>query len=583
MKKKALWMGLSSLLVVALLLSSCANKTTTNALTTSTPTSTTNVNEPKYGGTLTYMNNFASKGPVSFDAQYSNDFGATSVWVNPYLEWLTCGDIEKYGPRGNNTFAFQLEETTPEEYLGGVIAESWEINFNQFTFHLRHGIMFTGNSNIGMAARELTADDVVFNLNRSKNRPFWGGIFMGFVNSDANAISATDRYTVVIQCKFDGNWPFFFGSGFAWGAIMAPESVTAGADDWKHAVGTGPFMITDYVEGSEATYTVNPNYWGKTTINGKQYQTPFIQTLKYPIIPDQSTELANLRTGKLDWDPKVSLVNQDTLNKSSPALIQDKWLSGVVTYFKLSRIDSPIFSKKEVRQAMMIATDFNNIAKAVYIDGEVYAWPLGKGAEGFVPFDQLPQADQLLYTYDPTKAQQMLADAGYPQGFKMDLVVNNTSEQMDLATLCSTMWAKVGVTVNIKSMDDAARDAVQRDPSTYTAVSVQASVVNPLVALALGRTDSPSTTFKPEEPFNAAFLKISETTDPVTRIALIQQDSIAMLDDAGFIPFANPYTLNCHWPWVKNYYGEIEAGYYNAIPMIKTLWIDQTLKNSLGQ
>jgi peptide/nickel transport system substrate-binding protein len=57
------------------------------------------------------------------------------------------------------------------------------------------------------------------------------------------------------------------------------------------------------------------------------------------------------------------------------------------------------------------------------------------------------------------------------------------------------------------------------------------------------------------------------------------QDALA---DAGMIPMANPYTVNCYWPWLKNYYGEVEAGSHNQIPMIARMWIDQKLKKSLG-
>jgi peptide/nickel transport system substrate-binding protein len=51
--------------------------------------------------------------------------------------------------------------------------------------------------------------------------------------------------------------------------------------------------------------------------------------------------------------------------------------------------------------------------------------------------------------------------------------------------------------------------------------------------------------------------------------------------DAGIIPMTNPYRLNCYWPWLENYYGEIDAGYHSQIPMIRELWINQSLKTSL--
>jgi len=68
------------------------------------------------------------------------NLGQASVWGNPYMEKLLVGDIEKYGPRGNNSFGFNLWENVPEQYWGGLLATSWEITASPitFTFHLRH-------------------------------------------------------------------------------------------------------------------------------------------------------------------------------------------------------------------------------------------------------------------------------------------------------------------------------------------------------------------------------------------------------------------------------------------------------------
>jgi hypothetical protein len=55
-----------------------------------------------------------------------------------------------------------------------------------------------------------------------------------------------------------------------------------------------------------------------------------------------------------------------------------------------------------------------------------------------------------------------------------------------------------------------------------------------------------------------------------------------MLDDAAWMQFANPLALNCWWPWMKNYYNEVDAGYHNYMPMIQRMWIDQSMKKSMG-
>ena len=154
MTKKLLWFGLSLALVAALVLSSCSNATsttTTSSTTTTTPTKTTTTtttvvtsttttttattttpaaNTPIYGGTFVMLNNAntaSNADPTGWDHMWAIALGQGSVWGNPYLEKLLIGDIDTYGPRGNNAFAFNLWEMVPEQYWTGLLATSWEI------------------------------------------------------------------------------------------------------------------------------------------------------------------------------------------------------------------------------------------------------------------------------------------------------------------------------------------------------------------------------------------------------------------------------------------------------------------------
>jgi len=525
--------------------------------------------------------NFANVNPSGFDAPMTLLMSQGCIWVNPYIERLVVGDIDKFGPRGNNQYSFATWEFVPEQYLTGDLAESWEVqpDGSQYIFHIRKGVMWTGNQKIGMASRELTGEDVASSLRRDITRPGFAGSFTWI-----KSITATDKYTVVWACNnFFANWPWRIGGGTALGAIMAPESINAGAENWQNAVGTGPFIITDYVDGSGATYKRNPNYWGKTTINGKEYQEPFIDTLRYPIIADVSTQVAALRTAKLDWAPKVSLTYGATLASSSPDLIMKKYMSNTMQMLKFNRLTSKYFTDKNLRRALMIGTDLNAIAKLVYTEGEVVSWPLSPADPGYVSLDKLPASQKELYTYDPVKAKQLVAAAGYPNGFKMEITIGNDSVSGDLANACVSMWAKFGVTATVNVLEatplaSANEKVTYPDCETYTS-----TVANPLTALGLCRSDVAGATYKAGEPLMQMDVDALATIDPVKRTAIEQQLGLAFLDDVGVLPFTNPYVLNCYWPWMKNYYGELEAGYYNGIPMIKRMWIDQNLKKSLGK
>jgi ABC-type transport system substrate-binding protein len=109
------------------------------------------------------------------------------------------------------------------------------------------------------------------------------------------------------------------------------------------------------------------------------------------------------------------------------------------------------------------------------------------------------------------------------------------------------------------------------------------TVVNPLVSEHLVASDVLATNFTAKEPFDAMYKAAATEMDPTKRTALEKSLGVAMLEDAGMIPFAQAYNYNCYWPWIKNYFNETDAGYYNQMPMIKTLWIDQNLKKTLGK
>jgi peptide/nickel transport system substrate-binding protein len=364
---------------------------------------------------------------------------------------------------------------------------------------------------------------------------------------------------------------------------MCPESVAAGADDWHNAVGTGPFILTDYVDGSGATYTKNPAYWGKSTINGKEYQLPLVDKLIYPIITDESTAIAALRTGKTDWAPKIKVVYQNTLASSVPALTQQKYLSGVIALLKLNRLKSQFVSDKNIRRALMIGTDLNMIANTVYGGGEIVDWPIASNVPGFTPLSEMPASQKELYTYDVAKAKKLIADAGYPDGFTIEIATNSDATNGDLCAALTSMWAKFNVTVKIKIMENTALTNAYNDVSYKDAITSSYGVVNPFVSLVMARWNYAGTVYKQGETpdFETMFQNASSMVDATQRTALIKSFSLAFLDDVGIIPFTNTYVLNCYWPWLKNYHGELETGYYNGMPMIKRMWIDNSVKATI--
>ena len=581
MGKKGLWLGLSFFLVVALILSSLSSSCGTKTTTTTTPT--TAANTPQPGGTFTYFLADAAHDPISWDDVTTAGIAATE-WNNPYAESLLKGDINKYGPRGTNEFNFQHSLTSQfQSYYGPELATSWEITSNPLgvVYHLRQGVMWTGNTTIGMAAREFTADDAVYHIKRNMTDSVLAGLYSSYVQS----VTATDKYTVTeVWSKFFAQWESPIGlDGGVQAMIIPQEVVKAGANNWQNQCGTGPFILTDFISGSYAKYTKNPNYWGTTTIDGKSYKEPFIDTLIYPIIPDASTQIANLRTGKIDMWALVDLTNQDSLTQTSPSMIMQKWSTCRVDELKFNTTGTSVFNNKDVRRAMMIATDLNTISTSVYQGGDIFGFPIAGGTPAFTPMDQLPAQDQLLYKYDPTTAKQMLASAGYPNGFTCEVTINtSTSAWKDVAQLLVSQWAKVGVTLKIDLLDDTAYQAAYSKITYADSIMLVYSTDDAWAALYSDRTGNDGVAVN-DPVFNDMFDKGQNTPDVASQVAQQKAMAVYTIDQGWSIGFANPYMLNCYWPWVKNYYGEISAGNYSDVmPMIREMWIDQALKTKLG-
>ena len=275
--------------------------------------------EPEYGGTVTVSGNHFDFPPTTFNP--SSNIWTQFIYVEPYLETLLTGDWLKKGPRGTNEYGFSLSPVVPTSVVTGELAESWSMpDALTQVFKLRQGIMWQDKPGV-MKAREFTAEDVVFCYRHKVSVFVEGHGEFQTVMDNIKSITAPDRYTVKIELNDIPNpdWQFLWGYG-GWSRIYPKEMVDAGMDDWRNGVGTGPFMIEDYVKGSHVSYVRNPNYWDTYTHNGKEYEIPFIDRMVKSLIVDETTKIAALRTGKVEWSI-IKYRNIPSLEKSNPELI----------------------------------------------------------------------------------------------------------------------------------------------------------------------------------------------------------------------------------------------------------------------
>ena len=612
MKKNILYLGLSCLILAALVLSSCSGGSKTTATVTSTSTATqtntstttkttttsasvttssTASNEPVYGGIFTY---YLFGGNVT-DADMTDGYWPTVMYTNPIIEYPMKGDFEKYGPRGTGESDFVTEQAIPEKFLTGALAQSWDVTATSITLHVQKGIQWPALAGV-MAQREYVASDMAFNMNRFMDCPAVGGNRTvgsgpmwtkngGFVDS----IIATDNYTVVVKTsRFNADWINVLAKSYGSGHY-APETVAKDPTKWENLNGTGPFMYENYVADSFMSYKPNAVYYGKATINGKQYSIPFIKELIMPIIPEMSSQLASLRTGKLDCTQALGLQYETTLASSTPQLVKHTWLHSIDLVMALNMKNKPLDNLK-VRQALMMALDLSAINTTINIKGDYTCYPADpqSGPDIFTPLNQLPADTAATFKYDATAAKKLMTDAGYPNGFPLSIAIRtepSTASFTNAAQLMAGMWKdNLGVTLTLNALDPVAFSNMMNSHTGYD-VSTQ-TILHTDVLKSL------SMQFLPGDPnnyanysdptFTAAFQAAAATTDTAARNAQLKKLCVQVLGQTAYIPIGAADFTTYWWPWVRNYYGEYETACYTPGYWQAEVWIDQNMKKSMG-
>jgi len=341
-------------------------------------------------------------------------------------------------------------------------------------------------------------------------------------------------------------------------------------------------MLKEYITGSYMVYERNPLYWETTTINGKEYPIPFIDELVYAIIPDESTKIATLRTGKIDYSWGIPLRYEDTLKATCPDLSIEKAEGSWCHLLSLNLINSEIMENRNIRRALFIGTNREAVARAAWLEADLHSWPVSSKCPAvFTPFDELPASTQELYGYDPVKAKQMLADEGYPEGFQLRIPVDpGRVDWMDMVSLIADQWDEIGVELEIQATETVALQEIEaNDYEGFDCWMWGEYNVDGLIALA-HRVSDHSRELIPW--FLERLDEASLTVDSAARNVILKDMNWHALDEALHIPLGTPYELNASWPWVKNWYGENEESAWGTSHINARIWIDQDLKAELG-
>ena len=536
--------------------------------------------KPKYGGALEIGTVYVTLSALSFDPadwnwKLNHDTGL-------FYEQLFAADLSKSKQHGGK-HPFYADAWLPSDAIRGELVESWKWDENplRVTMKVRQGVMFPEKQGV-MQKRELTADDIVFAYTRLSTSPKKIAGYFDHVEK----VEATDKYTVVFTFKYyNAEWDYRFGWGY-YSTITPKEVADAGATNWKNVNGTGPYMLTDFVQGSYNAYTRNPDYWDKETIGGTEYKLPFIDKITYRTIKDEATFLTALRTAKLDMLESIRWSAADDLKKSTPQLKWSRWLSMSGTFLSM-RVDTKPFDDIRVRRALNMAVNKQEIVKAYYGgNAELFAYPQHPDYLGYYePLDAMPDSVKELFTYNPDKAKKLLAEAGYPKGFSFKVQVCSCSpDHMDLLPLVAAYLEQVGVKLEIQPMEYAAFLSAMTTKTVAPGYFMNNGHTNPTTTIR--KSFVTKEVWNPSQYSDPALDKkvadMYQERDEGKRQAMIKEMTREILDKAPYIWLPTAYVYTAWWPWVKNYGGELRAGAVRPGPIYARIWIDQELKKKMG-
>ena len=599
-----MWIPMVPLL--ALLFASCgttSSTTTTQPTGTTQPTTapttkpvptTTSNQAPKYGGTLT----LARAGDI---LGFDEGFQAVFFTVTNHLthdEPLT-GDWAK-GPAGTGQYSWFSNGNYSWTSKGASVAETWKIiEPGHIVFNIRKGIHFGLNPNSEASrlvnGRELTGDDVYYTMNRmfTLSTSYWRTAAPAFTNG--GKATQVDKWTVDVTCAPADAYNFA-AYLVDWCSIVPKEVIDKYGDmrDWRNSVGSGPFMLTDFVSNSSASFIKNPKYWRTDPVGpGKGNQLPYVDAVKVLIIPDASTTLSAVRTGKIDIVQNQLFDDAQSLKKTAPSLQSVSFVPQNPShiYMRTDKQDLP-YKDIRVRQALMMATDFNAIIRDL-MGGQAFAQsfpitPMPDFKDAYLPLEQAPAAVQELYKYNPEKAKQLLKDAGYPSGFKASIMYSSTPTfPGDYLSVVKQMWSKVGVELSLQPLEFAAQNA-RWNARNYDDMFYGLMASSGTYRRATNYTGAGA-------GWNLSYVndpKAVETRDKMLALfnagddagcdALNKEFMKYLLEQAWVIPTPVQNVVTFWWPWVKGYHGELSPGIINEWQENMYLWVDQDLKKQMG-
>lgn len=427
------------------------------------------------------------------------------------------------------------------------VAESWSANEDgtQYTFKLRKNAVWSDGTPI-------TAEDVVYSwlriLDPKTGCPYaWfpcmflkGAAEFNAGEADASAVQirALDDYT--FQMDLLGPLPYAIGalSHYSF-AIMPRHAIEKYGTAWTdpaNFVGNGPFVLSEHIPQTSVTVVKNDKYWDKDNV--KLDKVVFIAS------EDDNTNYNMYLNGEIDWDTNVP-------NDQVPAAsMREDFHSApqLSTYYYVFQVEKAPFDDQRVRRALALAIDRQALVDRVTKAGQIPAWGIVPEMAGYEPLE-FPNGDD--HEADIAEAQELLAEAGYPNGigFPTAAILYNTSEgHKQIAEFVQQEWKNnLGIDVTLENQEwqtylanrnegnfEIARAGWvgdYQDPNTFLDMFLTGAGMNG------GKYSN--------EVYDVLINEAARISDPVERLGVLKTaEDIIINEDQGILPFYYYVTLN---------------------------------------
>lgn len=396
------------------------------------------------------------------------------------------------------------------------LATSWNfvgVGNTTFELHLRSGVQFSDGT-------ALTADVVKANLDRYRSD---AGLATASQLALVTEVSAVDPLTVRLTLSGpDPALPTKLSEFYGAGDMISQAAVTDPKKMADTTYGAGPYTLDSSatVAGDHYTFTPNPNYWNKSAVN---YDKVVLK-----VLPNPNTAVAALQSGQVDF---VSGTHASAASAKAAGLqvieVPHTWV-GLALADRAGTL-VPALADVRVRQAINYSIDRETIASGLV---DTYGGPTP--TEQIVLPDQDGYNNTTRYSYDIAKAKQLLAQAGYANGFTLPVV--SWAQTTPVLQAVANNLAQVGIKLEITDAANNTDKYLQDVPSGKFAAygitfgQLPVSMMGPLLFLPSASFFNP---FKTSDPQIESLYRQAAEADPITR-AKLDQEIVGRIVDLGW-------------------------------------------------